>query len=114
MPFLPPNQQRQSTEGCVTSAQNSGTARIVCGAGSVQLSGVRLSVRPSACPSVCPSLPSGGRTPLLRVCCREPGDQKIPIDCCTAGGAAVSSSGAAARRAAAYAGSGTLSADVES
>jgi len=47
----------------------------------------------------------------LRVCCREPGGQKIPIDCFTAGGAAVSSSCAAARRAAAYAGSGTLSAE---
>jgi len=53
---------------------------ILCGAGSLQLSGVRLSV----CPSVCPI--------RLRVCCCGPGRQETSIDCCTAGGLAVSSS----------------------
>jgi len=46
------------------------------GAGSRQLSGVRL--------SVCPSVPSGRLTPLLRVCCCGPSGQ-MSIDCCTAG-----------------------------
>ena len=53
---------------------------ILCGAGSLQLSGVRLSV----CPSVCPI--------RLRVCCCGPGRQETSIDCCTTGGLAVSSS----------------------
>jgi len=76
----------------------------------MQLSAVRPSVRPY----VCLSVPSGRRTPLLRVCCCGPGGQEISIDCCTAGGPAVSSNRAAARRAAANAGSATLSADVGS
>jgi len=83
-----------------------GTVRMVCGAGSMQLSGV--------CLSVCLSVPFGSRVLLLRVCCRWPGGQEILIDCCTVGGWAVSSSRAAARRAAANAGSATLSADVGS
>jgi len=55
-----------------------GTARIVCAAGSMQLSSVR--------PSVCPSVPPGRRTPLLRVCCRWLGGQGMSIDCYTSGG----------------------------
>ena len=47
-----------------------GAARIVCGAGSMKLPGVRPSVRLS----VRPTVPSFGRrrTPLRRVCCRAP------------------------------------------
>jgi len=48
-----------------------GTAHIVCGAASMQLSGVR--------PSSRPSVPSGRR--MLRVCCCGPDDQAIRIDC---------------------------------
>jgi len=53
-----------------------GTARVVCRAGSMQLSGVR--------PSVCSSVPSGRCTPLLQVCCFGPSGQEISIYCCTA------------------------------
>jgi len=49
------------------------TARIVCVAGSTQLSSVRL--------SVCLSVPSDHRTPLLQVCCCGPGKHEISIDC---------------------------------
>ena len=76
------------------------SCRAASAAGSVQLSGVRLSVRLS--------VPSGRRTPLLRVCCCGPGGQEISIDCCTAAGRR---SSAAARP---DAGSATLSADVGS
>ena len=68
------------------------TARIVCGARSMQLSGVR--------PSVCPIRPL---RLLLQVCCCGPGKQEIWIDCCPAH----SSSSAAAQHAAANAGSAT-------
>jgi len=58
-----------------------GTSSIVCGAGSVQLSGVRPSVRPSIRLFVCPFVLSGHRTPQLRVCCCGPGGgQEISID----------------------------------
>jgi len=49
------------------------SARIVCVAGSTQLSSVR--------PSVCLSVPSDHRTPLLQVCCCGPGGHEISIDC---------------------------------
>jgi len=49
MPFLPPNQQRRSTEGLSMSVVNVfiGTARTVCRSGSVKRYGVRPSLRPS-------------------------------------------------------------------
>jgi len=53
------------------------TARKVCGAGSMQLSGVH--------PPVRSSVPPGRRSPRLRVCCCGPGGQEISIHCCTAG-----------------------------
>jgi len=49
-------------------------ASMVCGAGSMQRSGVRL--------SVCLSHPID----LRRICCCGPGEQEISIDCCTASG----------------------------
>jgi len=72
-----------------------GTARILYRTGSMQLSGVRPSVRLS----VCPSVPPGHCIPPLWVCCCEPSGQDILIDCCTASGPAVSSSRAKARHA---------------
>ena len=52
--------------------------RTACGAWSMQLSGVRLSVRLS--------VPSGRHTPLLQVCCCGPGGQDTSKDCCSGGG----------------------------
>ena len=63
MPFLTPNQQRQSIEGKFHSTQN-----VVISNLCIQMKGVR--------PSVCPSVPSFG--------C-GPGGQDISIDCCRAG-----------------------------
>ena len=51
-----------------------GTARIVCGTGSMRLSDAR---------PFRPSVQSGRRTPLLRVCCCGPGGQQMSIDCPT-------------------------------
>jgi len=78
-----------------------GTAGNVCGAGSMQLSGVR--------PSVRLSVPSCHRTPLLRVCCCGPGGREISI-CYAAGG---QQQRAAARRAAANAGVPELTLEAE-
>ena len=75
-----------------------GTVLIVCGAGSMQLSGAH--------PSVCPVQP--------QVCCCGPGSQQISSDCCTGGWLAVSNSHIAACCIAANAESATLSADVGS
>jgi len=54
----------------------------ICGAGSMQLSGVR----PSVCLSVYTSVPPGCCTPLLWVCYCGSSGHEISIDCCTAGG----------------------------
>ena len=60
-----------------------GTAGVVCRAGSMHLS----SVRPSVRLSVCPIRPLNSRTMLLRVCCCGPGGLEISsINFCTAGG----------------------------
>jgi len=56
-----------------------GSVRIVCRAGSMQLSGVRLSM------SVWVSVPSGRWTPLLQVCCCGSGGHEISVDCCSSG-----------------------------
>jgi len=45
-----------------------------------------------------PSVPSGRRTPMLRVCCCGPGVQQISIDCCSAGAQRQSRRSNAARR----------------
>ena len=54
---------------CCNLIVGNATVRIVCGAGSMHLSGVRPSVRLPFCPSVCPSVPPGHRTSLLQVRC---------------------------------------------
>ena len=51
------------------------TVRVVCAAGVMKLSHVRLSVRPSVRPPP---------RPLRRVCCCGPGGREISISCCTA------------------------------
>jgi len=59
-------------------------AHILCGAGSMHLSGVRPSVLPSVHQSVC--LSQYGPTaanPMVHVCCCGPGRHEISIDCCT-------------------------------
>ena len=80
------------------------TVRIVCGAGSIKRSGVRLSASQSV-PSVERS--SGVR----RVCCWAPYAQKLSIDSAGRPAAAAPQPGAAARRSAANAGNVTLTAE---
>ena len=81
------------------------TVRIVCGAGSIKRSGVRLSVSQSV-PSVERS--SGVR----RVYCCAPYVQKISIDSAGRPAAAAPQPGAAARRSAANAGNVMLTAEL--
>ena len=54
-----------------------GTAHVVCGAGSINRRGVRLSVRPS----VRLSVPFASCSSVLRVCCCGPGEQGTSINC---------------------------------
>jgi len=82
-----------------TVIDNIGTACIMCGAGSIQRYGVRL--------SVCPIRPLQQRAAGLLLWARRVGDIDRLMH-----GRRSSSSGAAARRAAAYAGSATFSAYV--